>query len=470
MTSNANLSNINTNIDEYSIEELYNLLELEEFTREEIIINVNHLTTNVFKNNEILTEFFLNAQTKLLNYLTNHNSTIDTVLHNNANNNIETNNDANDNDANDNDANDNDNDNDANYNDNDNDDNYIKDTNIKEDFEGFEGFDGLNNNQKDVIQPLSNFVIKTVLRKKKFYFDTKQKLYSNEDPTNCKMYVQRTNNVTKAKLISLTCKVPLLIHSSKQNNFFTIKKFVGQNCDFSAQIIIDDGYYEESVAMAETINVNIQKKANDLINQDSSGSKFLKDLTFSFNYLNKSLFELSYNQLYYDISSYSIDFTSTANSYYALSTILGFNNSYIINSNTINVTPIRPLTIIGQKTYNTISNKLPFFFCFEDNNHSIISNYICLKTNIIQSQVLARIAPLTCPQTSNTLSTKFNEFNSNVIIYNGRVNIENFTVKIIDIYGNILLSIDDDYCFEIEFECEELTSTSNSSIVLPNIV
>jgi hypothetical protein len=287
------------------------------------------------------------------------------------------------------------------------------------------------------------------------------------------MYVQRTNNVIKAKLISLTCKVPLLIHSSKLNNFFTIKKFVGSVCNFSTQIIIDDGYYEESVSMAETININIEKKALTLSNQDSSGSNFLKDLTFSFNYLNKSVFELSYNQMLYDISYYSIDFTSTANSYYALSNILGFTSAAIINSdtiNTINGTPNRPLTIIGQKTYNTISNKLPFFFCFEDNNHSINSNYICQKTNIIQSRVLARIAPITCPQTSNTLSTKFNEFNSNTLLYNGRVNIENFTVKIIDIYGNILLSIDNDYCFEIEFECEELTSISNSSIVLPNIV
>jgi hypothetical protein len=222
--------------------------------------------------------------------------------------------------------------------------------------------------------------------------------------------------------------------------------------------------------MAETININIQKKALTLSNQDSSGSNFLKDLTFSFNYLNKSVFELSYNQMLYDISYYSIDFTSTANSYYALSNILGFTNSYIINSDTINGTPNRPLTIIGQKTYNTISNKLPFFFCFEDNNNSIISNYICQKANVIQSRVLARIAPLTCPQISNTLSTKFNEFNSNVMVYNGKVNIENFVVKIIDIYGNILLSIDDDYCFEIEFECEELTSTNSSSIVIPNIV
>ena len=441
MTSKANPTNFNTNIDDYSIEELYNLLELEEFTREQIIISVNYLTTNVFNNNETIKEFFINIQDKLLNYLTTYNSSFDNLLHANANSNIETNND----DISENEENE------------ENEENNLK-----------EGFSDLNMETNpitnDTIQPLSNFVISNVLRKKKFYFDTTQKLYPNEDPTNCKMYIQRIINVIKAKLISLTCKVPLLIHTSKLNNFFTIQKFVGPVCDFSAQIIIDDGYYEESIAMAETININIQKKANSLLSVDSSGSEFLKDLTFSFNYLNKSVFELSYNQTSYDISYYAIDFTSTANTYYALSNILGFTSASIINSDATT------LTLTSSKPYNTISNKLPFFFCFEDNNNSIISNYICQKANVIQSRVLARIAPLTCPQTSNTLSTKFNEFNSNVLLYNGRVNIENFTVKIIDIYGNILLSIDDDYCFEIEFECEELTSTSNSSIVLPNKV
>ena len=441
MTSKANPTNFNTNIDDYSIEELYNLLELEEFTREQIIISVNYLTTNVFNNNETIKEFFINIQDKLLNYLTTYNSSFDNMLHANANSNIETNND----DMSENEENE------------ENEENNLK-----------EGFSDLNMETNpitnDTIQPLSNFVISNVLRKKKFYFDTTQKLYPNEDPTNCKMYIQRIINVIKAKLISLTCKVPLLIHTSKLNNFFTIQKFVGPVCDFSAQIIIDDGYYEESIAMAETININIQKKANSLLSVDSSGSEFLKDLTFSFNYLNKSVFELSYNQTSYDISYYAIDFTSTANTYYALSNILGFTSASIINSDATT------LTLTSSKPYNTISNKLPFFFCFEDNNNSIISNYICQKANVIQSRVLARIAPLTCPQTSNTLSTKFNEFNSNVLLYNGRVNIENFTVKIIDIYGNILLSIDDDYCFVIEFECEELTSTSNSSIVLPNKV
>ena len=414
MTSNTKLTKFNTNIDDYSIEELYNLLELEEFTREQIIISVNYLTTNVFNNNETIKEFFLNIQDKLLNYLTTYNSSFDNMLHANANSNIETTND----DISENEEN-----------------------NLKEEFTGLKmETDPIAN---DVIQPLSNFVITNVLRKKKFYFDTNQKIYSNEDPTNCKMYVQRTINVIKAKLISLTCKVPLLIHTSKLNNFFTIQKFVGPVCDFSAQIIIDDGYYEESVKMAQTININIQKKANSLLSVDSSGSYFLKDLTFSFNYLNKSVFELSYNHTSYTITSYSIDFTSTANSYYALSNILGFTSANIINSDATT------LTITSPKPYNTISNKLPFFFCFEDNNNSIISNYICQKANVIQSRVLARIAPLTCPQTSNILSTKFNEFNSNVLVYNGRANIENFTVKIIDIYGNILLSIDGDYCFEI---------------------
>ena len=441
MTSKATPTNFNTNIDDYSVEELYNLLELEEFTREQIIISVNYLTTNVFNNNETIKEFFLNIQDKLLNYLTTYNSSFDNMLHANANSNIETTND----DISENEENE-----------------ENEENNLKEGFSDLKmETDPIAN---DVIQPLSNFVITNVLRKKKFYFDTNQKIYSNEDPTNCKMYVQRTINVIKAKLISLTCKVPLLIHTSKLNNFFTIQKFVGPVCDFSAQIIIDDGYYEESVKMAETINVNIQKKANSLLSVDSSGSYFLQGLTFSFNYLNKSVFELSYNHTSYTITSYSIDFTSTANSYYALSNILGFTSANIINSDTTT------LTVTSPKPYNTISNKLPFFFCFEDNNNSIISNYICQKANVIQSRVLARIAPLTCPQTSNILSTKFNEFNSNVLVYNGRANIENFTVKIIDIYGNILLSIDDDYCFEIEFECEELTSTSNSSIVLPNLV
>ena len=84
--------------------------------------------------------------------------------------------------------------------------------------------------------------------------------------------------------------------------------------------------------------------------------------------------------------------------------------------------------------------------------------------------MLAKISPVTCFRTSNTLSTNFDNTNANVLVYNGRVNIENFSVKILDVYGNILLSLNDDFCFELEFECEELTANNNSSIILPNIL
>jgi hypothetical protein len=439
MTSNINLQNLNTNIDDYSIEELYNLLELEEFTREHIILTVNDLTTNVFSNNASIKEFFLNAQTKLLDYLTNYDGSIDSLLHNYANSNIETNSNTNK-----------------------------------------EGFVGLNQEQDSDEEPeqqqqqettnsLSDFVITNIVRKKKFHFNTAQKTYSNEEPVNCRMYVQRTINVKSATLMSITCKMPLLIHSSKVNNFFTIQKYVGEICDFSAQIIIDDGYYEDSLTMSNTINSNIQKKALDLSvnSQDFLNANFLNNITFSFNYINIGMFQLISASLIRSISYYVLDFTSTANSQYSLATILGF--STINNSNIFNNSG-DILTITGSKPYNTISNKLPFFFCFEDNNNSLTSNYICSKTNFIQARVLAKISPITCSHSFNTLSTNFDDTNANVLVYNGRVNIENFSVKILDVYGNLLLSINDDFCFELEFECEELTATNGSSIILPNIL
>ena len=221
--------------------------------------------------------------------------------------------------------------------------------------------------------------------------------------------------------------------------------------------------------MSDTININIQKKALDLSvnSQDISNANFLNNITFSFNYINIGIFKLTSAFLISSsISYYALDFTSTANSQYSLATILGFSTTN--NSNNASTSNI--LTITGTKPYNTISNKLPFFFCFEDNNNSLTSNYICLKTNFIQARVLAKISPNSCFRISNTLSTNFDDTNANVLVYNGRVNIENFSVKILDVYGNLMLSINDDFCFELEFECEELTSTNSSSIILPNIV
>jgi len=91
MPSKNNYDVFNTSIEDYSIDELYNLLELEELSREHIILKVHDLNANMFKNNEPIKVFFLQAQDKLLNHLSNSDSELDYYLHNNANNNIESN-------------------------------------------------------------------------------------------------------------------------------------------------------------------------------------------------------------------------------------------------------------------------------------------------------------------------------------------------------------------------------------------
>jgi adenylate kinase family enzyme len=43
---------------------LYNLIELDELTRENILLKIHDLTSNVFKNNDPIKNFFYKAQNK----------------------------------------------------------------------------------------------------------------------------------------------------------------------------------------------------------------------------------------------------------------------------------------------------------------------------------------------------------------------------------------------------------------------
>ena len=89
MSSNNSYEDFNTSIEDYTINELYNLLELDELSREHILLKVHDLNNNVFKNNEPIKAFFLQAQNKLLNYLTVADANLDDYLHSNANANID---------------------------------------------------------------------------------------------------------------------------------------------------------------------------------------------------------------------------------------------------------------------------------------------------------------------------------------------------------------------------------------------
>ena len=52
MSSKNNYEVFNTSIEDYSINELYRLLELDELSREHILLKVHDLNSNVFNNNE----------------------------------------------------------------------------------------------------------------------------------------------------------------------------------------------------------------------------------------------------------------------------------------------------------------------------------------------------------------------------------------------------------------------------------
>jgi hypothetical protein len=69
MLSENNLKAFNTNIEDYSITELTYLLELDELSRESVILKVHDLNTNIFMNDEAIKAFFMKAQNKLLKVL-----------------------------------------------------------------------------------------------------------------------------------------------------------------------------------------------------------------------------------------------------------------------------------------------------------------------------------------------------------------------------------------------------------------
>ena len=64
---NNNFNNFNTNIDDYSDNELLNLLELDTLDHTTIINKIDYLNNNYFKNNRLLSDFFFSIKDRLLN-------------------------------------------------------------------------------------------------------------------------------------------------------------------------------------------------------------------------------------------------------------------------------------------------------------------------------------------------------------------------------------------------------------------
>ena len=264
------------------------------------------------------------------------------------------------------------------------------------------------------------------------------------------------NNVIQCKLTSLNIRKPFLIHSTKSNNTFIVKKYDStKKVDFSYSIVIDNGYYEDATEMQDFLN---NKFKNTIINisggtRDSSNTLFINSLTFSINKNSQiCTFDLSKNYIDNSLNNkfnyYEIDFLTNYIPPYSLATILGFNNATYNSVNSI----IGIHNIIGPKTYNTLSS--PIYFCFDENQNAIVETHqLFLNNNLSSDKILAKINThkktiITNNYIYETLDNNDNK--NNVRQYSGPINLSNFNIKIIDNYGLLVQSIQEEFTFDLE--------------------
>jgi hypothetical protein len=508
MSYQNNLHYFNIAIEDYSISELYNLLELDEFTRENILLKVHDLTSNIFKNNEPIKQFFLKAQNKLLNHLSNnntHNNILDNFLHTNANSNIEVNQNYINNIAYEDDDDEDDEDDIEDNNTNDANDNvYIKDTNTNANTNANTNVNTNVNANVETIETNGNIkesyvdyskykptetTTGTIIEKydlyKNLYFNTFFRLDKNvvnSLSTDCKIQLTNSlNNVIQCKLTAINIRKPFLIHTTKANDTFIIKKYINIftqttrqfTVDFSYVITIDKGYYEDFTEMETFINnkfqnftytlsgniLNYKTTNRDISNRDMSNSDFINALSFTINKNTKqTMFDLSKSFIDGSYASnfkhYEIDFKTNYSTPYSLATILGFDfetnpdTSYNLKNN---------YQIISPKTYCLLNN--PIFFCFRENISTVIETHqLFLKNNISSDKILAKI--------NTHKGTTLNNYyiyeildnidnKNNIRKYNGPIHLSDFNIKIIDHFGNLVQSIDEEFTFELEVIIQE---------------
>ena len=253
-------TNTNTNINDYSIEDLLNLLEIEieNLSKEEITEKIEFLNNNYFNENNNMQSFFYSVQNKLLNFLdntinSNNNYNLKDILPNN--NLIETMANIEDSQL-DLQIQDEDNLEQENLEEQDNleeqnpeeqnpeeQDNLeeqnpeqqyaLQEENIQTSYNSFE----LVNLDKSIIE---NYEIYNYLHFNTLFRAKNNPLAETLIPSTNSNFIlsEPINNISEIKLASLTIKKPFLISELKSNNKFTIKKYNRSLiCDFSALII-----------------------------------------------------------------------------------------------------------------------------------------------------------------------------------------------------------------------------------------
>ena len=443
-------ANINTNLDDYSNQELEELLELpEDYTKDDVINIINFLNNNYFQNNETLNQFFENIQNRLLdNYNENHNENIlpdfANIIENmdNMNNNNNNNDDDDDNKDNE-------------------DDNTSTNDLLTQENNSYNIYDLIQRNEEHI----ENYNIYNYLHFNTLFRAKNNSLLETAFPaTNSNFFLSSSiNNISRIKLASINIKKPYLISSSKSNNTFIIKKFATKNgvtvCDFSNSIVIEDGYYDDPKTLENYLNYNY-------FDNSSTDISFLKNIHFSINEnSNKILFELSDNYLTNSSTTdasfvyFSLDFRTNYTKYYSLATILGFDynkTSYFYTS--ISDTCNNRLYNSKINSTYTFCNKgnSELFFCFDEFQSNIVETHkLFLNNNMSSQKILAKInCSLGTSQTNYYINETYSitdTRNDHTRQYDGVINLLNFNIKIIDYYGNIVnTNINEDFTFTLE--------------------
>ncbi len=434
--------NLNLNINDYTKEDLYNILELDNPSSNEIKIKIDSLKNTSFKEKNNVKKFLSDVEDKLLeetNYIEQF-SNLDLYKENNI---IENYYDLENEEDNYEIENNEDN---VDYENNiDNEDNEYNLDNINnvdnENNENNEDNKELKDIQNNNITNNISNELSVVNNTNHYYYHFNTKYRDNNilsKSTNCEFTIPQTNNVVELRLGSVhNLKKPFLINEEKNNNKFCIKIYK-TNSNIEEKIItLDEGYYE----ILNELQYEINEK--------------LKDISFiSYNIKknNKSEFILNNDN---DIIHIEIDFTKYYAEPYSFENILGFKNKiYKIIPNE---------KIISEKLINNTDNNL--FFCLDEYQSNIIETHQLLaKNNIINNKVLARINSRSGNITNNyTINENF----SNTVTridgirkYNGLTNLLKLKIKIIDSYNNIIES-HNDYMFTLEFIIAEKMLSKN---------
>jgi hypothetical protein len=470
---------INTDMNIYSMEDLIVLLELEEdFTKEDVIEKVNFLNKKYFENNEEMIEFFNNIQNKLIddindnlneNVLPDYGSLIETMENMGIYDADNENNDNNDSDYK----------NDSDYN---NDSDYKNDSDYNNHSDANEEKDNDEINQDNyILEEDRSYNIHDIIEKDEgnieyynsyhyLHFNTLFRSRNNSlldsivPATNSNFVLSSPiNNISRIKLASINIKKPYVISSSKSNNTFIINKFIKTNdiisCDFSINILIEDGYYDNPDNLVRYLNDNY-------FDNSASAIEFMRNIHFSINEnSNRVSFELSNNYITVlttddaDFHYFSVDFKSNYTKYYSLATILGFDYNksakYYTSINESSNDRINNSLI--KSPYNfTSKGNTELFFCLDEFHSNIVETHkLFLNNNMSTQKILAKIdSSQGTTETKNYITEIYSQTdtrNDHTREYDGIINLLNFNIKIIDYYGNIVNpDMMEDFTFTLE--------------------